>query len=298
MRKFTKTDNYRLCECLRILAGLVLLVSGFLKALDSGYFNGILLTYNNFFRILTPTIIFLELMLGLLLIFNIGTRYVSISALIMIVLFTIIFTYGLVFLGIDKCGCFGNLKGFDNPTFLYFRNIIFCVILLFVWRKSDNYSHPISTVQYLTSLLFIFVLGFIVAKTLKNTKTYPEFSIDKRNNYEDIHKIKSLIELSPDTTYLVSFFSYNCPHCINTMGNLVQYKELKIVDKIIGFAMNDTIAEKRFRGIFNPDFEIVNLPKDRFMEITKEFPLSYIVRADTIVYEIKGELPSAYFFHN
>jgi hypothetical protein len=95
---------------------------------------------------------------------------------------------------------------------------------------------------------------------------------------------------------MVFAFTYNCPHCLNSIENLKQYESVGIVDKVIGLVLEDSIAEQAFRENFKPTFLVKNYhPKTLFL-LTNSFPQTYYIRNDSIVMKFLGELPCAYVF--
>jgi hypothetical protein len=81
---------------------------------------------------------------------------------------------------------------------------------------------------------------------------------------------------------------------MNSIENLKQYKISGIADKILGLAPTDSVAERKFREIFQPNFSIRNYPAKQLLHLTKSFPVAYYIRNDTIAARFSGELPCAY----
>ena len=83
-------------------------------------------------------IIFLELLLGVLLIFNLKNIFIVYSAIISLVFFSFFLTYLLFLPEPPYCGCMGNMRIFQNPFFenLFglFRNFFF-IGILFLRRR-------------------------------------------------------------------------------------------------------------------------------------------------------------------
>ena len=112
--------------------------------------------------------------------------------------------------------------------------------------------------------------------------------------YRD-HILSDYINVSADSTYLIYAFSYDCPHCINSFGNLSQYNNPRYVDKVIGICKENLEAKKKFIDFFNPSFEIKEIPEQEFYNITEKYPTSFFVKRDSIIKIVEGEIPSAYF---
>jgi len=101
---------------------------------------------------------------------------------------------------------------------------------------------------------------------------------------------------SQDSTYLVFVFTYICPHCLNSIENLKQYEPAGIVDKVIGIALENSVAEKQFREVFKPEFQIKNYSSTILFHLTNTFPQTYYIKNDSIILVLSGELPCSYVF--
>jgi hypothetical protein len=108
--------------------------------------------------------------------------------------------------------------------------------------------------------------------------------------------LQEFITTSKDSTYLVFAFTYTCPHCMNSVENLKQYEVFGVVDKVIGLAVKDSIAEKQFIEIFHPDFLIKNIEPQNLFRLTKTFPTAYFIKNDSIIAELSGVLPCSFVF--
>ena len=284
MTGFSKISSY--------IVGIVFLLSSFAKASDSGYFASILSQYGSpFMQFLAPIIILTEAFLGLLLFFFPKTRMISISSLTFLLVVTVGYAYGVIFKGIEDCGCFGHLKFLSSfPIIVFTRNAVLLVLLLLSIKYNDNSSIEnyktwliISTVIIIVS----FFAGFSYKIIPIKKKSLPQL-VDSG--------LQRFIETSPDSTYFVFLFSYKCPRCLNSIANLNKYEEDSIADKVYGLSAVSDGDEKyveSFNKNFNPSFEIINCSKELF-KVTSDFPTSYLIKNNQIVLVIKGELPCSY----
>ena len=291
-----KMNKLSLTASARTVAGAVFLVSGLAKALDADYFGSILVAYGaDLLYYAAPPIVFTELLLGLALVFGVRPKLTATAAIAMVVVFTAVYTYGAIFIDIKNCGCFGRIPLLDtSPTITYIRNILLISALLVVAKSKHKSSADISPELLTVCMLMMFSGAFICGNTLR----YPDRT-GKADHFKPIavseHVLSKFVKTSPDSTYLVTIFSYTCPHCINSVGNIEQYERLGVVDKIIGLAVDNPDEERRFKEIFRPSFEIRNYPIEELAELSVEFPVSFMVQRDSVRWIIPGELPSAYF---
>ncbi|GHT74108.1 hypothetical protein AGMMS50262_06430 [Bacteroidia bacterium] len=280
-------------EIISSISGVIFLISGIAKSLDISVFSDTIASYGfENLRILSPLIILTEVFLGLLLIFHIRLKNTAFASTFVVILFTSIYSYGLIFKGIEDCGCFGKITALNTyPVFTFIRNALLTGMLVYVWRESEN--KPIVNEWIIGTILLLMCLtAFMSGYTYRNIGRNEKFKAIAIEN----SVLKEFITTSNDFTYLVFAFTYSCPHCLNSIENLKQYESSGVVDKVIGLASDDSVAEKRFREIFNPDFLIKNYPAETLFHLTNSFPQAYYIKNNSIVMKLSGELPCSYIF--
>ena len=127
----------------RIFAGVVFAFSGFVKAVDPW---GTALKVNEYLSIygfeeLQPaSMIFsiwlcgAELMMGLMLIFRVRTRLISIFALLSMTFFTILTFLSATWIPVEDCGCFGDALKL-SPWETFFKNLAILPMVIVVWYR-------------------------------------------------------------------------------------------------------------------------------------------------------------------
>ena len=284
MKHFNKT--------VRFIVGLIFLTSSLLKAISVAQFANLLGLYGaNWFGFAAPLVIIFEGLLALLLLFDIRPRLTSIATICFTIIVSSVYLYGLLSRGITDCGCFGELTFLNNRPWLTFtRNILIVLLLLpSVIQNAKGNTISYSIIAYMAAIMSIimFMCGFSfrTANCLKKQKHFTPVAISE-------HPLSNIIDLSSDSTYLVFVFSYTCPHCQNSIGNVQQYKRLHVVDNVIGIALNDTIGEKRFHRLFDVDFPIINISDKEMIRLAKTMPTAYFTKHDTIIDSTEGMLAS------
>lgn len=282
------------------IIGIIFIISGLSKAVSFNYFSAIINNYTTLYPDIIATIIIVfELTLGIMLIFCLCLKLTSIITGSLILLFVLVYTYGLFFLGIHDCGCFGNVKFFNSsPFFLYVRNILLIVGLVYVYKinKSAKQITQISIPLYISTIIIVSLAIFICGHSSSHSTLKNSSKTDTKIAFKD-NILKKYMDVSVDSTYLIYLFSYDCPHCINSFGNLTQYNNKKYVDKIVGISKKNSEAKEKFLDFFNPGFEIIEIPENEFYNITEEYPVSYFIKNDSIIKIITGEIPSAFFLN-
>lgn len=277
-----------------LIAGLLFLISSFAKAININGFSNIINQYGfEYIHYLAPLIVLAEALIGLSLIFQIYLKRTALIAVLLLLLFTVVYAYGLMFKGITDCGCFGRLTLLNtSPAVTFLRNALLLYLLIAVWRKGNN---TINFNKWIVSIMLIVIclVTFMSGNTFRYSGNL--FRKYKIKAVKDT-VLKDFITTSKDSTYLVFAFSYTCPHCMNSIENLKQYESSGTVDKIIGIALDNPDAEKQFVKIFKPEFSIKNYPADTFRSLTNTYPKSFYIKNDSIIAILPGELPCSYVF--
>lgn len=151
---------------MRIVVALVLIFSGFVKAVDpwgtaiklGEYFSAFSMDWLSgsemFFSVLQSAV---ELTLGLALLFNIGRRFTYLVVLLLMVFFTILTLILAITNPISDCGCFGDAVKLTNwQTFA--KNAVLLVFIFIVWR----WHAPVRDRQEYKKLDIIFYVMFAV----------------------------------------------------------------------------------------------------------------------------------------
>lgn len=150
----------------RILVGVCFIFSGFVKAVDPW---GTALKVNEYLSIygiewLSPiSMIFsiwlcgAELMMGLMLLFRVRTRLISIFALVSMSFFTLLTFLSATWIPVEDCGCFGDALRL-SPWKTFFKNLIILPMVVVVWYR---YRHQrifvINKVEVALATLFCVV---------------------------------------------------------------------------------------------------------------------------------------------
>ncbi|MDR2563903.1 MAG: DoxX family protein [Prevotellaceae bacterium] len=281
---------------LSLISGLVFLISGVAKSLDINGFSKTIALYGfENLQFLSPLIVLIEVIAGLLLVFQIYTRKIAIAGTLLLFGFTLFYSYGLLFKGIDDCGCFGQIHFLNtSPVFTFIRNIILMIFLIYVSVKSDNNYGKSNKLTVIVIIAVVGIVSFISGYGYKITNNKKE---DNRA-YKSVEntELQEFISISRDSTYLVFAFTYTCPHCMNSIENLKQYENFGVVDKVLALSIEDSISEQKFRKIFAPNFEIKKFAPKTLFQLTKTFPTAFYIRNDSVIAKFSGELPCAFVF--
>lgn len=268
-----------------ICLGLMFLVSAFLKAWDADTFATMLHEYGpSWFGVVAPMVIACEAVLGLCLLLQIRLKWTALAADIFLIIVSAGFAYGVLAKGIEDCGCFGAIGRYHSakPWVSFVRNAVFMLLTvpIFLAEKKEE--------KHLTRKLIVMVpvlaiVGFISGLAMKKSFSLPRFGTEEgMNETEMMAKLQAEYPFSSDSTYVVYLFSFTCPHCQNYYANVEQYQRFGLADKVLGFAVEDEEAQARFERIYQPQIEIITIPKSRMSAITPILPIAVYIGNGTI----------------
>lgn len=279
----------QLSKIFRFLVGLVFLLSGLLKAIDTAAFADLMSEYGaTWFGLAAPLIIFAEIFLGAMLVFDFYPKHIAWATVIFLLAVSAIYLYGVTARGITNCGCFGPITWLNSKPWLTFtRNGILLVLLLptLVRRKEQSTAITIPSVIFMAfiAVAIMFMCGFSMqgAKCLQKQNTFQPIALTDS-------PLSEHVTTNPDSTYLVFAFSYSCPYCQNSIGNVNQYVPMGMADRVIGLAVEDSAARARFERLFETDFEIRELSALQMYRLSNTMPTTFFIRHDSIVSQYTG----------
>ena len=154
-----------LAHTCRILLALVFIFSGFVKAVDPW---GTALNMSNYLTsyhadFMQPYIMHFsiwmcgaELMMGLMLIFKVRIRLISIFSVLTMVFFTVLTFLSLNIIPIEDCGCFGHAIHL-TPMETFLKNLILLPLSVIVWyRYLPDRIFAFSRLELMLTALFCF----------------------------------------------------------------------------------------------------------------------------------------------
>jgi uncharacterized membrane protein YphA (DoxX/SURF4 family) len=279
----------------RVLVGITLLLSAFIKAGDLDAFVSLLQQYGFPGMIwMAPVITVAEAAAGVCLLLGIYPRQVSLLTAGMIIAFSLAFLHAYLAEGVTDCGCFGKVKMLQLPPWATFtRNAVLLLLLFVAWRFSNG-TEPAGRGRYVAAggvlLLASFLAGYTFSPGKGRGKVHPLY---QRAVSETA--LPQLVHTSPDSTYMVVIFSYRCDGCWNHFENVKRYHDPTIADRLLVLAVGQD-STGTFRDYFRPDFEIREVDEGTVSSLTQVAPTVLYVAGDTIRHVIQGIIPTRYVF--
>lgn len=279
-------------EVLRLIVGVVFLISGLLKSINTATFADLMSQYGAMWLgFAAPLVILIEVFLGILLVFNFFPKHVTWASISFLCAVSFIYLYGVSARGITDCGCFGPLTWLNSKPWLTFtRNAVLLAMLLPSLFVSEQTTRPtISSVIFMAGIavVIMFMCGFSMpgAKCLQKEKSYQPVALEDS-------PLSAHVTCHYDSTCLVFAFSYGCPYCQNSIGNVNQYLPMGVADKVIGLAVEDTVARNRFNRIFETNFEIREISALQMYNLSRTLPTTFFIRHDSIIMQYTGMVAS------
>jgi len=276
----------------RLIVGLVFLLSGLLKSIGAATFADLMSQYGaSWFGFAAPFVILIEIFLGVVLIFDYYPKQVTWASISFLCAVSFIYLYGVLARGITDCGCFGPLTWLNSKPWLTFtRNgILLAMLLPSLFSMDESASPTISSVIFMAviAVVVMFMCGFSFrgAKCLTRHQSFQPIPLTDS-------PLDKFVDCHPDSSYIVFAFSYGCPYCQNSIGNVNQYVPMGVVDRVIALAVEDSVARERFNRLFQVDFDIREISPVEMVQLTTTLPTTYLIRHDSIINSYSGMLIS------
>ena len=294
MRKFLSSIKLQKVTILGFIAGSIFLLSGLGKLPNILAFQHLIVLYGfSYWQFLAPFIVLTEIAIGTALCLNIKLKQISLLAINMVIAFTGLYSYGYFVNDIIDCGCFGTLNIKTSPLIVYLRNFILIVILFTLWNKQNKdqrIAHWKKIIGWTILLPSVFIAGMTSRILPQKKYNHPFMNMPVQET-----PLSKFIPDSSSPKTLLSFMTYSCPHCINSIENFISYKQKGWVDTSICFILcNNDSQEIESTKLWQENF-----PEETFITLYQDsikfvdaFPMSFYVENDTIHQIIIGEIPS------
>lgn len=272
-------------SALKVLLGLVFIVSAVLKLLDMDRFELYVYSYHffslNFSFIVARLAIILELVLGIGLISHTLHKLYWWGSMTMMVGYTLLLWYALHLGRTDSCHCFGDYLQLD-PKQSLIKNGVLMVLLLSIY-KMENWKTPFRWL-ILSLAIMASAIGVFVASPPDNLA-----NADPKHNLQ-MELFDGMLGDAPldklhldEGKQIVCFFSTGCEYC------QMAARKLSLMQQFHGF----------------PDDRITYLFMGNEEDVSMFYKLSESARYRDIIYPdarmlkaVKGNLPTIVFMEN
>lgn len=251
--------KHLLLRLFTLVIGIVFVISGISKMVDSNKFIGVL--YSIGFQELSyiaPFISTLEMILGLCFLLNIQIKKTAFAIFIVTILFTLSFLYSYIFRNIENCWCFGDIINL-SPAESITKNVLILACSFLLWKNSPQVQRI--TVTNIIVLCFFASIGFVLSgytidKSLREAIYFNslEGASFKKTS---INYVSKSIEKDK---FVLFIFSPSCHHCWNATENIKKINEYGIYGDVIG-VIPKSLAYKldNYKNKMKPNFQVLIL---------------------------------------
>lgn len=287
----------RLQKIIALFIGAVFMLSAVGKALNVYLFQMLIHSYGlPYLDWLAPIIVLLELVLAFLFFVQYRVKYISLGSIVLLILFTAVYTFGYTRQGVTDCGCFGIIRLPDIPPFyVYLRNIILLALLNYLYFTTDEHTTPWTKRRSMVFSACLVITMFWTGVTFRPRAFTPKLEHPLTGKPVADTPLARFVPQS--ASVLLLCYSYQCAHCMNTMENFFAVQRYNRVDTIVAVALiseneTDTLQPRvltLYPQLGNNTILATSLPQ------ISNLPTSLLIEDDTIRQVFVGELVNPYF---
>jgi len=262
----------RVPRILAIAVGLVLLISGLLKATDMDLFVRQIRDYgiisNHILVVLSAWgVLLAEFTLGTALIVSYRPKWSMPLTALLLLIFLGATTWAWVTGITEDCGCFGAWIE-RSPGEAVIEDLILLAALIPYWFRHGHSAKPRDylklcavIVAFVTGLMLPILFGFPISRISAPLKE----SIDIEQEFPEIQDVVRM-DLKHGT-YLLILMSTDCLHCREAVGEINMWVEETDFPVLIALSADDTEQIRAFVKEFQPLYPIVQITKDVFWRL-------------------------------
>ena len=277
---------------IRIGIGVFFIVSAILKLLSLDHFELYIYSFNLFNLTLSGlaarSIIAAEVLVGILLITKVKYKPAWWLTLLMLIGFSLLLVYVILFRNDSNCHCMGELVEM-KPSISLIKNFV-GIALLFLIRKEEDYAFRKRTrVLVLAGTLLAAIVPPFVLFPIDNI--YSAIFKSDKNNFNEA----SFNALMADSTmqdvnldkgnYIVGIVSSGCEFCRTSclkMSEITKHNQLDST-KIIYFIWGDSTSVKAFPAETKTEaFRYVKINPLMAIRVTNTFPLYLFMKDGSV----------------
>ena len=254
---------------LKILLGLVFIVSAILKIADMDKFEIYIYSYHffslNFSFLVARAAIILELVLGIGLVSNCFHKLMWWGSVLMLLGYTGLLVYALILGRTDNCHCFGDYLQF-NPWQSILKNIVLLALFMLVYRVK-GWRLRGEWIALIAVALGCAVAVFVISPPDNYTPSYDERYNLQRDLFQEALQQPPLDTLQlQEGKKVVGIFSSGCEFCMMTAH------KLSLMQRFYGFPEEDVLF------VFMGTEEGV----ERFYQESESTQYPYVIYEDVI----------------
>ncbi|MBR6091272.1 MAG: hypothetical protein IKQ09_00460 [Bacteroidales bacterium] len=236
---------------------------------------------------LSRLLIFIELIIGISLIFKICFKKTWWLTLLMMAGFTLFLVYAAIFRDDSNCHCFGSLVEL-NPIQSIFKNII-VIVLLFVIKNEQSHDYEPALRKWLVALTLVvsFVISFVLLPMdVVYNRIYSDNEEVNEAAFHESLNDSAFVELQ-EGRYLINYALAGCKYCkIGAEKATMMFDRHGISHERLKFFVggSDEAVERFIEVTGTEDYEHWKIAAPRFISITYgKFPLFVFIEDGRVV---------------
>lgn len=239
---------------IRIGIGVFFIVSAILKLLSIEHFELYIYSFNLFnltlCGLVARVIIACELFFGLLLIIKVKYKFAWWTTMLMLVGFSLLLVYVMIFRNDSNCHCMGELVKL-KPSWSLIKNLVGIILLLFV-RNEEDYEFRGKRLVFILGIIAALIPPFVLFPI---DNVYNLFSRSNNLNYNEteFHALmadSTMQDVHIDKgNYIVGIVSTGCPYCKTSclkLSEIVDHNHLD-TSRIVFFVWGDSTSLSTFQ---------------------------------------------------
>ena len=284
-------------SALKVLLGLVFIVSAILKVVDMDRFEIYVYSYHffslNLSFIVARLAIILELVLGIGLISHCLHKMMWWGSVAMLVAYSLLLIYAITLGRTDSCHCFGDYLQLD-PKQSLIKNGVLLVLFLLIY-KMESWRTPFRWLILIIAIMASSIGVFVASPPDNMTSDY-----DPEQNLQ-VELFDAMLDAEPlealnlrEGKQVVCFFSTSCEYCqlaahkLSLMQQFYGFPPERITylfmgneEGVAGFYEQSESA--RYRDLLHPDVSrLVKVVNGNFPRL-RDFPKKVWIKSDLVL---------------
>lgn len=271
---------------IRIGIGVFFIVSAILKLLGLDHFELYIYSFKLFnltlCQLAARAIIAAEILVGILLIVKVRYKEAWWLTLLMLVGFSLLLVYVILFRDDSNCHCMGDLVEM-KPTLSLVKNLVLIALMLFIRNEED---YPFRKRTRVLVLVGSFIAALVPPFALfpiddiYNAFSKPEIYNEATLNGFLQDSVMQDIQIE-DGNYIVGLVSSGCEFCRTSCLKMSEIATNNDLDstRILYFIWGDSISNQKFQSETHTEaFRFVTISPLVAIRITNAFPLYFFFK--------------------
>ena len=280
------------------VVGLILLISGLLKATDINLFvkqvrDYEIISHNVLLVVTAWSVIVAEFTLGMSLILSFLTKWtIPLTAFLLFIFLGA--TAWAWFTGVtEDCGCFGAWVK-RSPGEAMIEDLVLLVALIPAWLGKGDSAKPVNHIKFF-AVIVACVAGLILPPLFGSPISQISGTVPASTNIQqEFLEIQDILQMDiRHGAYLFVLMSTDCLHCRDAFKRFNIWAEETDIPPLIALCANNKEQIQTFKTEFQPKFPVLQITEDKFWDLLElsTTPRIFLMRNGGILKIWEGEAP-------